>query len=55
MMSTSIYNSHLGWCYKGHKEQGWWCNMDKEDGDATYTMGRCQMIIKPTREYGKTT
>ena len=21
--------------------------MDKEDGDATYTMGRCQMIIKP--------
>ena len=29
-MSTSIYNSHLGWCYKGHKEQGWWCNMDKE-------------------------
>ena len=46
-MSTSIYNSHLGWCYKGHKEQGWWCNRDKEDGDATYTMGRCQRIIKP--------
>ena len=21
--------------------------MDKEDGDATYTMGRCQRIIKP--------